>query len=187
MTATTETAYLDTNILVAMAFEEEHNKPKIESLLKDLKEGKYIAIISYLTLMEFLNAIRKKLTKNYSIDSDLNKIIKEIDNDSKRIYKDVIDLLIRFDPSKVRISSAYYVRVDRDLFHLLETKIGKIIKIRCNCGKSDILFYKGLNAADILHISVAKSLYTDYFITFDKDFKEIISEEYIKGMKIIIK
>lgn len=190
----TPKVYLDTNVLISYQVGKEKDPkyfPLAQDVFREIIVGKYIGVVSLVTLMETVNVFRriKMEESNEQGITDPNKQLEYIKNESKLLYRELVQKLLETQRN-IRLEECDGVAISNFLSTSLEIAQQYLGVVRtynnCKQCKSNIPHnvHKAIGALDILHIFIARALKCKYLITFDKGFKEIINDERIKPLEI---
>ena len=186
--------YLDTNVLISYQVGREKDPkyfPLAQDIFREIIVGKYIGVVSFVTLMEAVNVFRRIKTEELRVlgITDSNQQTEYVKNESRFLYSELVQKLletrgnIRLEECKtVSISSFLSTSLD-----MVQQYYGTV-KTYNNCKqcKSNIPHHvhKAVGPLDVLHVFIAKALRCKYLITFDKGFKDIINDQRIKPLEI---
>lgn len=181
-------AYFDTNIWISyIQGPEAPDFDLAEKAVKDIKKGKYIAVVSYFVLSEILNVLRRIVGNKFDILKVLtfNEQCKYVEGVSRQRFHDFIKILLQLH-ELVELTEHTGIDADVTIFHHTLNFIKKYFGIvrmfnRCNVCKTKKSFrffsiYSGLGPADFIHIILALSMGCHCFITLDKGFKSLREE-----------
>lgn len=92
-------AYLDTNILISYQVGREKDPkyfPIAEDVFRQINAGKYLAVVSFITLMETTNVFRRIKTEELKElgKTDPKEQIEYVKNESKLLYYDLTRKLV---------------------------------------------------------------------------------------------
>ena len=190
----TPKAYLDANILVAYQVGKEKEPkyfPLAQDIFRQIIAGKYIGIVSFITLMETINVFRRiKMEELEELGiTERNEQIQYVKNESALLYYDLSRKLAEAHRG-IRLEECRGVAISNFLSTSLEIaqQYSGTVKIYSNCRlcKSNIPHnvHKAISALDILHVFIARALGCKYFFTFDKGFNDIVGDSRIKNLEI---
>lgn len=199
--------YVDTNILISYALGEKKDKRFhiAKKVFEDVVQGKYIMMISNFVLSEALHALRNiatkkayKAIKDKQTQRELIKIANstkfrdEVKNRSLKAFKTIVDY-ITSDPEHFKVEkpkTSYSEKIFSEGLRILSDGFGefRVFRYRCpkcdsyleceKCGSYCEIVYKSINAPDITHVLISKSLGCEYFLTMDKYFSKIPKREF---------
>lgn len=172
-----ERLYIDSNVLVYYFYSKQRRQffKKSKKLLEKIANNKFEGVISSLTLMELVKALRELLVQFGQI--------RKVEDVEEIIHKNVSSLFaignIRFVEggppdfeSMPEVEELYFCTVCREALATINECTGKP-DIDRETGR---IVHKGLHAPDILHIILAKKLQCDKLATFEWNFKEAKDE-----------
>jgi len=164
-----ERIYIDTNILVYWLFPKNTltAKPSAD-FLKDVEDGKYIGVISYLTINELFKSIRGMLVKDGKTSITLWKA-KE-----KEAMRKIFALSSKFveivsgkkDDCKAIQDDLAFGKISDDAFLIMDKYPGQVTKNK----------HDGLSTIDTYHVVLAKLFDCNKIASIDNDFKECSNE-----------
>ena len=183
MAHTQQRIYIDTNVLYNWLFgaSTKTHKPATD-FIQDIKDGKYVGVISDITLNELCKIIRHLLVKAGKNDPVVWK--RKQDEAIRKIYSikmEQIDIVSGTSKDTQRSSSELeFGNISSEAYNIMEKYPGKIISSH---GQNK---HKGLSTVDSLHVILAKVFNCSKIASFDGDFHEthseipemIISEDY---------
>ncbi len=190
----TPKVYLDTNILISYQVGREKDPkyfPLAQDVFRQIIVGKYIGVVSFVTLMEAVNVFRRIKTeelKELGI-TDPDKQTEYVKNESTFLYQQLTRKLLEAQRN-LRLEDCKGVSISSFLSTSLEISqnYSGVVKTYNDCRqcKSNIPHnvHKAIGALDIIHIFIARGLKCKYLITFDKGFKQIINDERIKPLEV---
>lgn len=167
--------YIDTNVLFNWLFGVTATtlKPATD-FIKDIQRGRYVGVISYLTLNELLKVISNLLVdkgktdpaewkskreeairKIFAIDSNQIEIVSGTTNDSTHNENELL-----------------FGKISDNAYDLMEKYPGTVKYD--NTARKDK--HKGMSTVDTLHVELAKIFNCSKIASFDSDFKEVNSE-----------
>lgn len=168
-----ERLYLDSCVIIAYFSRRHHFHRKAKDILSKIENDKFVGVISFLSLMEFMKILRQALVKSGLGSMD------DVENTIKEHLK-VLFVLdnIRFVEGRPpelepipEIKSAFFYTISCDSFRIL-SKYRGCIKI----DEKQTPTHDGLSPSDAIHIALAKHLGCDKLVTTDWDFKECQDE-----------
>jgi predicted nucleic acid-binding protein len=186
-------AYLDANILLALAAGEKKEGRQYKAavnIFDEIRDGKFVAVISSLTLMEVLAVFRTQKGREQSALNGLEskKQLEYVINESKTMYEVLIGQLLRLPNVKFDAGKHTDLNklMDRAL-EILQKTSGKVRFFntckRCGSENVNYSFYKGMGSDDIIHALLARDLDCEYFITFDRDFEVLQDLEELEPLE----
>ncbi len=187
--------YIDTNVLVSYVSgpqKEPREYPKAKQIFDDIKQGKYIGVISTLTLIELQGVLRtlKGYERTILEDMQPNKQSDYVKTEATNIYNTLMAELLKLQYVKFEKGRQTNFQSILDIAYKIMDEIKGIVKLYNNCGicksnyKSSV--HKQILVADILHALLAKDTSCDSLITFDKGFSTLIGNSHIGSMQIIV-
>lgn len=180
--------YLDSSVLVAYSLEFDKHYPKAKHLMEQIKLGKLHAAISTLGMMETIDAIRRKMTKNATYkgsasSTDMNWLEIEIDKKVIRFLKGIgalidqgyLDLTDPIKPMDKVFDEAYKVLLCS--FGSIKNDQG----FQQNPAQPTGYYYQGIGQYDVQHAIIAKNAKASSLITFDEGFRDLAKNVRFKG------
>ena len=143
------------------------SKPSTD-FLKDVQNGKYIGVISYLTINELFKSIRNILVHEGKTDVAVWKSKEE--EAIRKIYalpKDFVEIVsAKVDDCSAKEEDLVFGKISDDAFTLMETYRGKVTKNK----------HDGLSTVDSYHVVLAKLFECNKIASIDNDFNETSNE-----------
>ncbi len=188
--------YIDTNILIAFAsgpVKEPRQYPKAKEIFDDIKQGKFVAVISTLTLTEIKGVFRTHVgfdrnnleTVSYTTRSDYVK------SEANSMYNQLLGELLHLPNVKFEKGKQTNFQSILDQADEIMDEIKGEVKFYDTCGRCRASFkssnHKQILVADILHALLAKDTGCDFLITFDKGFNGLKGSTKINPLEIIVK
>ncbi len=187
--------YIDTNVLVSYVSgpqKEPREYPKAKQIFDEIKQGKYIGVISTLTLIELQGVLRtlKGYERTILEAMQPNKQADYVKTEATNMYNTLMAELLKLQYIKFEKGRQTNFQSILDCAYQIMNDIKGIVKLYNNCGicnsnyKSSV--HKQILVADILHALLAKDTNCDSLITFDKGFSALIGNSHIGSMQIIV-
>jgi len=185
--------YIDTNILISYVSgpqKEPREYPKAKQIFEDIKQGKYIGVISTLTLLELKGVIRTILgyerTQLETIPQQ--KQADHVKTKSVEIYNLLVGELLQLSSIKFEKGRQTNFQSVLDIANEIMDEIKGTIRFYDNCGVCRAPYksskHKQILAADIFHALLAKDTSCDSLITFDNGFRSLIGNSKIEPLQI---
>jgi len=188
-----EKGYIDTNILIAYASgpkKEPKQYPKAKQIFDDIKQGKFVGVISTLTITEVKGVLRSHIgsdrkTLEGKSHSEISNYVKtEANSMFQLLIKAVMELTnIKFEKGRQTNFQSILEQADE----IMDEIEGKV-KFYDKCGRCgaehENSYHKQILVADILHALMAKDTGCDFLITFDKGFIGLIGSTRIDPLDI---
>lgn len=190
-------AYIDTNVFLSyIAGPGSHpvQYPLARAFFKEIADHKWIGGISYLTLLEILDVLRKwrasELDTISKIQTDWDRTRYVIEG-AKQLYSHIIaETLASPDFRIIETPNVDASLLMTTAFEIL-TDINGVVKLYNSCSKCGyeqdhalISVHKSVGAADILHALIAKEANCHRLVTFDKGFLDLINHARIQPLWI---
>lgn len=185
--------YIDTNILIAYISgpqKEPTQFPKSEQIFNNIKQGRFIGVISTLTLIEIKGVLRTILgadrTQLQSIPE--NKQADHVKAKAAEIFQVLVSELLKLPSIKFEKGRQTNFQSILDSANNIMDEIKGTVRFYNTCGNCNSAYknskYKQILAADILHALLAKDTACDSLITFDKGFGALVGNQQIDPMQI---
>lgn len=192
-------AYVDANVFLAYAAGPEadpYQYPLAKAFFKGMASRRQIGVLSYLTIMEMVDVLRKwkgsefdKISGMLSEDDRIRHVI----DGASAIYKQImIETLATPEFRIIDIVKTDMGLLLRTAFEIL-TDMKGVVRLYDKCGKCGyktnsgekfISVHKCVGTADILHVLLAKDMGCQAFVTLDKGFQELVNDPRIKPLRI---
>ena len=185
--------YIDTNILIAYVVGkklEKNQYPKAKIIFDQIKNGKFVGVISTLTLTEVIGVLRTRLGKNTEV---LQKIEKQkqgifVKTEASKLYSTLIEAMLQMPNIKFEKGRQInFQTVLDDSFNIMEEIVGVVkFYLPHKSGNSDVYnsSHKQILVADILHTLLAQDTQCDHFLTFDKGFYGVKNMDKLQSLII---
>lgn len=185
--------YIDTNILVSYISgpqKEPREYPTAKQIFDDIKQGKYIGVISTLVLIELKGVIRALLgydrTQLETIPQ--NKQADHVKSEAAKIYDQLVGQLLQLTNVKFEKGRQTHFQSVLDNANSIMDDIKGEVRFYSNCGICNAPYksskHKQILVADIFHALLAKDTSCDSLITFDKGFNALRGNTIIGSMQI---
>jgi predicted nucleic acid-binding protein len=190
-------AYIDTNVFlsyIAGPLSHPVQYPLAKEFFNEIASHKWIGVISYLTLLEILDVLRKwrasELEAISKIQTDWDRTRYVIEG-AKQVYSNIIAETLATPDFRIIETP----NVDANLlmtaaFEIL-TDITGVVRLYNSCSKCGyeqdhpiISVHKSVGAADILHALIAKEAKCHKLVTFDKGFLDLINNPRLQPLWI---
>lgn len=166
--------YIDTNVLINWLFGVTATTVKpATDFIKDVENGRYKGVISYLTLNELLKVIRNIMVQQGKTDPALWKSKgKDAINKIYKIKKDNMEIVsgITTDCKKSG-DELLFGKISDQAYTVMEKYPGRTLQ-----GVREKDKHKGMSTVDTFHVILAKIFNCDKIASFDDDFQEANSE-----------
>lgn len=185
--------YIDTNILISYISgpEKESNQfSKAKQIFDDIKQGKFIGVISMLTLIEIKGVLRTILGSDRTQLQTIpeNKQADHVKTKATEIFQALISELLQLSSIKFEKGRQTNFQLILDLANGIMDDIKGTIRFYNTCGNCNAPYksskHKQILAADILHALLAKDTACDSLITFDKGFNALVGNQHIDPLQI---
>ena len=166
--------YIDTNVLINWLFGVKATTAKpATDFIKDIENGRYKGVISFLTLNELLKVIRNLMVERGKTDPTF----------WERKGNEAIDKIYRIKKENIEIVSGtttdceksedelLFGKISDQAYTVMEKYPGGILQ---KVGEKDK--HDGMSTVDTFHVILAKIFNCDKIASFDGDFKEVSSE-----------
>jgi predicted nucleic acid-binding protein len=189
-------AYIDTNILIAYVSgpnKEPDQFPKAERVFNEIKQGKFIGVISTLALIEIKGVLRAILGADRAQLQSIpeKKQADYVKAKATEIFQALVSELLRLPNIKFEKGRQTNFQSILDSANDIMDDIKGTVRFYCTCGNCGAPYknskHKQILAADILHALLAKDTACDSLITFDKGFSALIGNQYIDPMQIQVR
>lgn len=178
-------AYLDTCVWLSALISDDPKHSTAISVFNEAKKGNYTILVSHHVLCEIFDVLKDKLVTHQKVrDSPSRETLEQL---VKEKYKEFSFRLLSLTNVRIRNPNASTHQVLRPTFSLLYNYLGSVVQNnRCPiCGA----FYSYIGCdtvyeSDVMHALLAWNLNCDIFITFDTDFRPLISEDSLSPMRI---
>jgi len=187
--------YIDTNVLVSYAIgpeKEPREYPKAKAIFEDIKQGKFVGVISTLTLIELKGVIRTLLGYDREGLETMpqNKQSDFIKSKADELYNALLAELLQLPYIKFEKGRQSNFQAVLDSSFDIMNEIKGDIRFYDKCGTCGAPYksskHKQILVADILHALLAKDTGCDSLITFDKGFKKLIGNIKVEQLEILV-
>jgi predicted nucleic acid-binding protein len=152
-----EAVYIDSNIFIYHLFEPDYHWAN--SFLRNVEEGKYCGVVSHLTILETISRGRRLLTENTRLtQKEVNDQVLE----GVKIFWAMKNLEIAPENTAIDLKCIF-----DDALNCIQKYQGRLIMVR------EKKVHKGMYAADVIHLAIAKKVGCKRIVTSDGDFREI--------------
>ncbi|TBR23863.1 MAG: hypothetical protein EPO63_04970 [Candidatus Nitrosotenuis sp.] len=188
--------YIDTNILISYISgpEKEPNQfPKAKQIFDDIKQGKFIGVLSTLTLIEIKGVLRTILGSDRAQLQTIpeNKQADHVKAKATEIFQALISELLQLSSIKFEKGRQTNFQSILDSANGIMDDIKGTVRFYNTCGSCNATYksskHKQILAADILHALLARDTACDSLITFDKGFSALVGNQYIDPMQIQVR
>lgn len=188
--------YLDTNILISYISgpEKEPNQfYKAKQIFDDIKHGKFIGVISTLTLIEIKGVLRAILGSDRTLMQTIpeNKQSDHVKAKSTEIFQALVSDLLQLPSVKFEKGRQTNFQSVLDSANDIMDEIQGTVRFYNTCGNCNAQYknskHKQILVADILHALLAKDTACDSLITFDKGFGALVGNQHIDPMVIQVR
>lgn len=189
-------AYLDTNIIIAYVSGSQKDPfqyPKARQIFDEIRQGKYIGVISTLMLIEMKGVLRTLLGRERAALESIpaHKQPDYVKDEATEQYKIVLAELLRLPYIKFEKGKQSNLQSVLEEADQIMDDIKGSVRFYDKCGICRSQFknsvYKQILAADILHALLAKDTGCDMLITFDKGFAALTGNSQIGTMQIMVR
>lgn len=173
-------AYFDTCVWLSAFLTKDVNHRKAIDLFKQVKDGKYMVIVTHHVLNEIIDTLKTNAVVKTKNDVQAELL-------TRKIYAEFSRTLLSLPNVRIKNPNVPTHNVFRPSFSLLYKYLRGIQRSN-NCPichtnfeyiEPDTIFRD-----DALHIILAWALNCDVFITFDSDFEKLLNEPLLQPMKI---
>jgi predicted nucleic acid-binding protein len=173
-------AYFDTCVWISAFFTNNSNHAKAISIFQKVKNSDYVVMVTHQLLNEILDVLKTKATV-----ATRNEALAVMQ--TKLTYQRLSLALLSMPNVYIKNPSISSPNLFKPCFALLFKYI-KGISFANNCPichnnynyvEADTIFRD-----DALHVMLAWALNCDVFVTFDKDFNQLVNEPLLQPMKI---
>lgn len=183
-------AYLDTNILVDRVFPlgNPWQHEKATRIFNDCKAGKYLGVISTLTLTEFAGVCQRGESHNFAKIATMTSQQRSqfVQDEGKKSYERLIPTLLSLP--YIKLEEGKNLDHQNMLEKAREIMLDTSGTVTTSKDPSTSLFtsdYKRAYLADILHVLLAKHTGCDNFITFDFEITRLGGHRHVDPVQII--
>lgn len=188
--------YIDTNIMIAYISGPEKEKDqfhKAKQIFDDIRQGRFIGVISTLTLIEVKGVLRTILGADREQLQAIpeNKRADHVRDKAKEIFQAFVSELLRLSSIKFEKGRQTNFQSILDTANDIMDDIKGTVRFYNTCGNCNAPYksskHKQILAADILHALLAKDTSCDSLITFDKGFKTLAGNQHINSLQIQVR
>lgn len=189
-------AYLDTNILIAYvsgAQKDPKQYPKAKAIFDEIKAGKYIGVLSTLTLIEIKGVFRTFLGRERAVLEGIQTFKQSdyIKEESTAQYNLLLTTLLQLPNFKFEKGKQTNFQSILDDAEQIMNEINGSVHFYDKCGICKSNFknsvHKQILVADILHALLAKDTGCDVLITFDRGFAALAGNQHVGTMQIHVR
>lgn len=173
-------AYFDTCVWLSEFFTNNSNHAKAVAIFEKVKNGLYTVIVTHHTLNEILDVLKAQTI--VALRDEL-----KAENQTKAMYSRFSQTLLSMPNVIIKNPNIATNGVFRPTFSLLYRYMrGMSSASDCPICHSSFNFVESdtIFRDDALHAMLAWASNCDVFVTFDKDFKQLVNESIIAPMKI---
>ena len=167
--------YIDTNVLFNWLFGVKATTAKpATDFIKDVENGKYVGIISDVTLNELVKIIRNIMVERGQTDpASWERKKKEAIRKIYAIKKEQIEIVSgTINDCEKSEDDLVFGKISDQAYNIIQKYPG-VAKWDDSEKKTK---HKGMSTADTFHVILAKIFNCDKIASFDSDFKEVSSE-----------
>lgn len=195
-----ELAYIDSSVFltyIAGPTEEPREYPLAKAFFKEIASHKRIGVLSYLTIMEILDVLRKwkggEFDSITALETDGQRLTYVIDGAMKLYQKVILETLATPEFRLIETDGIDTSLMLRTAFEIM-TDVKGVVRLYDNCkkcgytrnGENFISVHKCVGTVDIIHALLAKAMKCNSFVTFDKGFIDLVNDQRLKPLSIEI-
>lgn len=173
-------AYFDTCVWLSAFFTDDVNHGKATALFQQVKDGKYMVVVTHHVLNEIIDILKAKAVVKTNDEALAEQL-------TRTIYKDFSRILLSLPNVRIKNPNVPTYNVFRSSFSLLYKYLRGISR-SSNCPicrtNFEYIAPDTIFRDDALHAVLAWALNCDVFITFDNDFIKLLNEPLLQPMKI---
>lgn len=187
--------YIDTNILIDYTsgpVKSPKQYPKAKKIFDDIKQGKFVAVISTLTITEIKGVFRTFVGYDRNNLESLSPSTRSdyVKSEANSMYNQLLGELLRLPYVKFEKGKQTNFQSILEMADEIMDEIKGEVKFYDNCGRCEAPYknsnHKQILVADILHALLAKDTGCDFLITFDKGFNGLKGSTKINPLDIIV-
>jgi len=173
-------AYLDTCVWLSAFLTNDVNHEKAIEIFQQVKNGKYIVIITHHVLNEIVDVLKREAVITVKDEIRAEQLTKEKYRSLSKVLLSLPNVLIK-NPN---VPTHNVLRPSFSLLFKYVKGMSRLSKCPICHTNFDYVEPETIFRDDALHAMLAWALNCDIFITFDKDFKKLLNEPLLKPMKI---